>query len=76
MTNLLLPADACPRCPAVARITLAHPYRLNVQGAGDGIFAFYRCPLCRYSWRTGWALDAMTLPCPGCDACTPSAGAA
>ena len=76
MTTLLLPVDACPRCPVVARITLAHPYRLCAQDTGTGIFAFYRCPVCTYSWRTGWSTDAMTLPCPGCDACLPPAGAA
>lgn len=75
-TDLLLPVDGCPRCITSGRSRLVHPYRLTTEGARAGVFAFYRCPECLYSWRCGWSLDALSLPCPGCQDCVPQAGVA
>lgn len=71
MTTLLLPTDGCPECISPDPV---HPHRVG--GPGDGPFrAEYRCPVCGYNWSTYWTADALTLPCPGCPACTNTRGA-
>jgi hypothetical protein len=74
--DLLLPTDGCDNCMTMERSFPVHPYRVISDGTPDGIFAFYRCPQCCLSWRTGWGVSNLALPCPGCALCTPQAGAA
>jgi hypothetical protein len=70
MSPPLLPTDSCPRC-YTERVT-THPFRVVTgTGGGDGLRAWYRCPRCRYSWWCSWGIDALALPCPGCDLCQP-----
>ncbi len=74
--ELLLPTDGCPNCISVDNAARVHPHRVRKDTKGSGIFAYYRCPVCRLSWMTGWSADAAELPCPGCPACDSQAGAA
>lgn len=65
----LLPADGCPSCLTVKRTTIAHPSSMQI--GHSGVLAWYRCPSCGHRWRTSWALEALDMPCPGCDLCNP-----
>jgi hypothetical protein len=76
MSNLLLPTDNCGMCVTEERAITVHPHRVTVDGDGTGVRAWYRCPGCGHRWWTGWAIDALDLPCPGCPACQREAGAA
>ena len=67
--TLLLPVDGCSHCITIMHVALAHPYR--VETLGETVYAWYRCPECRYSWWTGWSPEAARRPCAGCPACVP-----
>ena len=67
----LLPTDGCPSCITPDPV---HPYRVEVLETDMRLIAWYRCPSCGWSWTTGWARDALDLPCPGCPACRSDEG--
>ena len=72
MTAPLLPTDGCPSASLRAqciRSISTHPGDSLIVGAS------YRCPACGHQWWTSWSIDTLTLPCPGCPACTNTEGA-
>jgi hypothetical protein len=66
--TLLLPTDGCPNCITTHKGAPIHPDRVEIQGSG--LRAWYRCHRCLYSWWTAWRVEALKMPCPGCEACT------
>lgn len=45
--------EHCPECVETVKV---EPYFV-VPDDHKGVFASYRCPRCRTSWRTGWAAE-------------------
>lgn len=66
MTVPLLPTDGCPSCLTMP----VHPEEIWAPDDSDSIAARYECPACGHGWWTGWAREALTLPCPGCAECS------
>lgn len=72
----LTPVDNCGRCLTAERAVTCHPLEVEITDGGTGVRAWYRCKGCGHRWWTSWSIDALALPCTGCDECRPGAGAA